>query len=498
MTTEPTRTSSTGPSPQEAGVDPVLLAHDIDLPSAFRWGAATSSHQIEGAHDVDGRTPSIWDTFAATPGRVRNGDTAQVAVDHYHRWEEDLDLLAWLGVDEYRFSIAWSRVLPDGSGRPNQAGLDFYRRLVDGLHERGIEPNVTLYHWDLPQWLQDRGGWAARETVDAFVHYAATVAQALGTVVTWATLNEPWCAAFLGHRAGVHAPGHTDQAEAVAACHHLLLAHGRAVGTLRDVAAHARDDAARLGIVLNLAPVRTSGTRPEDLEAVRVVDGGRNRAWLGPLFRGAYPDDVLADWSAVADLSVVQDGDLDEIATPIDWLGLNYYNPIWVRAGDGSSPEPGADGVVEDVPADAETTAMGWPIDASGLVDVVRRVVDDHAKVPLVVTENGGAFPDRQRSGGLADGAVDDAPGGGMVQDEDRIRYLQAHLQAIAGLVADGVDLRGYHVWSLLDNFEWAEGYDFRFGIVEVDDELVRIPKASAHWYRHVLADHARRGHGDD
>ncbi|HKJ57420.1 MAG TPA: GH1 family beta-glucosidase [Nitriliruptoraceae bacterium] len=480
------------PTPQPAGVDEEssrLLARrvpslDRTFPRDFVWGVATSSYQIEGAVDEDGRGASIWDTFSAVPGATVNGDTGAVAVDHYHRWAEDLDLMAWLGVDAYRFSIAWPRIVPDASGQVNQAGLDFYRRLVDGMLERGIEPSATLYHWDLPQWLQDRGGWAARSTVDAFVDYAATVTEALGTVTMWATHNEPWCAAFLGHGDGEHAPGIRDDDTAVAACHHLLLSHGRAIEVMRDVAGHERDEPAQLGIVLNIATVTTTGTTAADHEAVRFVDGGRNRAWLDPLFRGAYPDDVLADWAPVADLSVIRDGDLDMISQPLDWLGINFYHPLWVAAGEGSAPEPGTMGVAA-APPPGPRTAMDWPIEASGLADIVHRVVDDYGSMPIFITENGGAFPDNTVVAGL-DGAAA-AP---VIDDQDRIAYLSDHLQVAHDLVAAGIDLRGYFAWSLLDNFEWAWGYGMRFGIVHVDyDTLVRTPKASAHFFRRVIAD---------
>ena len=444
-----------------------------DFGRGFVFGTATSSYQIEGAVDADGRGPSIWDTFSHRPGTTYNGDTGDVAVDHYHRWREDLDLLDWLGVDAYRFSIAWPRVLPDGRGKVNQDGLDFYRRLVDELRRRDIEPFVTLYHWDLPQALQDTGGWADRGTAEAFVEYARVVGEALDGVTHWATLNEPWCAAFLGYRSGVHAPGIQDPAQAVAAAHHLLLAHGRATDVLRT-----QDPHREIGIVLNLAPIRTVGDTDADREAARVVDGGRNRAWTDPIFRGRYPEDVLADWAPLADLSVVRDGDHDDIATPIDWLGINYYNPIFVGAGDGTSPEPGADAVAIDPPGSPSlpTTAMGWPIDASGLAEIVDRIAADYGPIPLYITENGAAFDD-------------EVGPDSQVADDDRVDYLTSHLQAVADLLAAGVDLRGYFVWSLLDNFEWAEGYRRRFGIVRVDyDTQQRTPKASARFYRDLLA----------
>lgn len=443
------------------------------FPERFLWGTATSSYQIEGAVDEDGRGPSIWDVFARRPGAVWNGDTGDVAVDHYHRLDEDLDLLRWLGVGAYRFSVAWPRVQPDGAGAVNQRGLDFYRRLVDGLLERAIEPVLTLYHWDLPQALQDRGGWANRDTVGRFEAYAAVVARALGDRVRWwTTLNEPWCSAFLGYAAGVHAPGVRDGAQAVAAAHHLLLAHGRAVGTLRPLLGSDHE----IGIALNLAPVRAASDRPADREAARLVDGGRNRAWLDPILRGRYPDDVLADWDRVADLGVVREGDLHDVAAPIDWLGINYYHPLTVAAGEGHAVEPGGAGIVEAHPP-GPRTAMAWPIGADGLRELVDRVHTEYGRMPIVVTENGAAFDDDAID---ADGRVD---------DRDRIAYLAAHLQELERMLADGIDVRGYFLWTFLDNFEWAEGYRHRFGIVAVDPEtLARHPKASAHWYRQVIA----------
>lgn len=454
----------------------------IDLPAGFTLGVATSSYQIEGASDVDGRGPSIWDTFAQVPGAVADGTDGSVACDHYHRLEEDLDLLVWLGVDSYRFSIAWPRVLPDAA-TVEPRGLDFYDRLVDGLLERGIAPLATLYHWDLPQVLEDRGGWSERSTVDAFGRYAEVVVDRLGDRVhDWSTLNEPWCSAYLGYHTGVHAPGVRDEARAIAAVHHLLLGHGVASERLR-----AGSSEANVGIVLNLAPVRPASDRPEDVAAAELADGMRNRVWMDPLLHGRYPEDVVAAWAPLADLDALhRDGDLATIRGPIDLLGLNYYNPVVVGArtddrDGGSPPGPGQDGIVE-VPGGEPTTSLGWFIDPTGLEELLHRVARDAPGVPIAVTENGGAFPD---------------PVGedGTVEDLDRVAYLDGHLRAAAVAAADGVDVRGYYVWTLLDNFEWAEGYIPTFGIVHVDFETqVRTPKRSAHRFRELLASRQQQG----
>lgn len=464
-----------------AGLPPLELPR-MDLPSpslpaSLTLGIATSSFQIEGAGHADGRGPSIWDTFAATPGAIRHGATGEVACDHYHRLEEDLDLLAWLGVDRYRFSIAWPRVLPDGGPEPR--GIAFYDRLVDGLLDRGIRPMATLYHWDLPQALEDDGGWASRAIVDRFVDYAGLMAERLGDRVrAWSTLNEPWCSAFLGYDVGIHAPGRRDPAAAVAATHHLLLAHGRATRRLREVLGTE----AELGLVINPAPVRPLSGGEEDVAAAVLVDGTRNRVWVEPLGQGRYPDVVLEAWEPITDLGALHlDGDLEEIAAPLDLLGVNYYTPIWVGARTGGhdpgTPRPagpGQDHLIE-LPGPPPHTEMGWSVDASGLEQILVRLAGDLPDVALAVTENGGAFPDRWTGDG--------------VDDQDRIAYLDEHLRAAMRAVDAGVDLRAYLVWTLLDNFEWAEGYAKRFGIVHVDpDTLDRTPKASAHWLRDLVA----------
>ena len=445
-----------------------------EFPDGFRWGAATAAYQIEGAATEDGRTPSIWDTFSHTPGLVVGGDTGDVAADHYHRWQEDLDQLAELGVGAYRFSISWPRVFP--GGRPNQAGIDFYSRLVDGLLARGMAPVATLYHWDLPQELEDAGGWPVRDTALRFADYALAIGAALGDRVdTWTTLNEPWCSAFLGYASGVHAPGRTEPAAALAAAHHLNLGHGLASRALRTVV----NPAAKHSVTLNLHVLRG------DAEAVRKIDAVGNRIFLDPMLGRGYPGDLLADTADVTDWSFVHDGDETAIAAPLDVLGVNYYAPNLVRRWDGGSARATADGHgdgtgspwvgVDDVEFLAQPgphTAMGWPIDATGLTELLLRQHREYPGVPLMITENGAAFDDPID--------VD-----GRIRDERRIGYLREHLTALVRAVEGGADVRGYFVWSLLDNFEWAHGYAKRFGIIHVDYATQRRTwKDSAYWFR--------------
>lgn len=450
----------------------------MNFPEGFLWGTATASYQIEGAVDEDGRGASIWDTFSHTPGKIYRGDTGDVACDHYHRLEEDLDLMAELGMRAYRFSVAWPRIQPDGSGSANQKGLDFYRRLVNGLRQREIEPMLTLYHWDLPQALEDRGGWTSRETSGRFAEYTGIVYEALSDSVSyWITLNEPWVAAWLGYGYGAHAPGLKDPNAALSATHHLLLGHGLAMERMR-----AAGDDNELGITLNLHPALPGRDRDADREAARRVDGQANRLYLDPLFRGSYPEDVLSYYrERGADLSFVHDGDLRKISAPIDFLGVNYYFRHTVRDAPDEvhSQEPFSDLRARPiVPHAAEKTAMGWPVDPEGLTEMLVRVKDEYADLPLYVTENGRAVHDY----------VDPE---GRVRDEERISYLGAHFRAAREAMEQGVDLRGYLVWSFLDNFEWAEGYSKRFGLVFVDYGTgKRIPKASARWYSEVI----RRG----
>jgi len=459
---------------------------DREFPPDFVWGAATASYQIEGAVAEDGRTPSIWDTLCRTPGAILNGDTGDVAADHYHRWPEDLDHLVRLGLDAYRFSIAWPRVQPHGSGPFNAKGLDFYSRLVDGLLERDVKPVITMYHWDLPQELEDAGGWPVRDTALRFEEYAYGIVAALGDRVhTWTTLNEPWCSAYLGYAAGVHAPGRTEAAASLAAVHHLNLAHGLGGRVVRELV-----PAAQLSVTLNLHVVRPDDPTSEaDRDAVRQIDALANRAFLGPMLDGAYPADLLADTAPLTDWSFVRDGDEKIIAVPLDVLGVNFYSTQRVTRWSGQGAKAAADGhrpsehsawpaavLVEWLPQPGPLTAMGWNIDPGGLTELLLRLHREYPDVPLMVTENGSAFADVVG----ADGAV---------HDPERTAYLRDHLNAVAQAREEGADVRGYFVWSLLDNFEWAYGYDRRFGIIRVDYATQeRVWKDSAHWYRARVA----------
>ena len=442
------------------------------FPPGFLWGAATASYQIEGAVRQDGRGPSIWDTFSHTPGAVHAGDTGDVATDHYNRYAEDADLIASLGLGAYRFSLSWPRIQPDGAGAANTAGLAFYDRLTDALLDRGVTPAATLYHWDLPQALEDAGGWPERDTAYRFADYAALVHDALGDRIDlWTTLNEPWCSAYLGYAAGIHAPGRRDPAAAMAAMHHLLLGHGLAVRSMRESARESE----RFLVTLNLAPVHAVGGGPADEDARRRVDGLQNRVFLDPVLRGTYPEDVVRDTGGISDWSFVHPGDLDTIAAPLDLLGVNYYTPIRVTA-DATSPGspvyPGTAGTRMS-PGPGPVTAMGWEISPTDLTTLLTRLHADY-NVPMVITENGAAFDD----------ILEDS---GTVSDVARIDYLRGHLLAVHEAIRQGVDVRGYFAWSLLDNFEWAEGYAKRFGIVHVDYQtLVRSPKASALWFERV------------
>jgi beta-glucosidase len=459
------------------------------FPKGFHWGAATAAYQIEGAVSADGRGPSIWDTFSHTPGRIVDGTDGDIACDHYHRYAEDVALMAELGIASYRFSLAWPRVVPGGSGPVNRAGLDFYERLVDALLAHGIEPLPTLYHWDLPQPLQDAGGWTNRATAQRFADYASVVGAALGDrVTTISTLNEPWCAAFLGYGSGVHAPGRTSNAEALAAAHHLNLAHGLGAAALRA----ATPATGQVAVTLNLALVRAASERSADVAAAQHVDGLANRIFLEPLLAGRYPHDVLDDLRHVTDWAFLRQGDAELINVPIDRLGVNYYSPTLVAAptpellaqvskrwvndpqgAPGPSPYPGTD-LALSMPQAGPYTAMNWRIEPGGLTELVGRVAAAYPQVPLVITENGAAF--------------DDVLDGDAVHDADRIDYLREHIAAVHTAIDQGVDIRGYYVWSLLDNFEWAWGLSKRFGIVHVDfPSGTRRAKDSAYWYRDVI-----------
>ncbi|HZX39687.1 MAG TPA: GH1 family beta-glucosidase [Streptomyces sp.] len=448
---------------------------ELRFPAGFRWGTATAAYQIEGAATEDGRTPSIWDTFCRTPGKVRNGDTGDIAADHYHRMREDVALMKQLGVTDYRFSVAWPRVQPTGRGPAVQKGLDFYRRLTDELLEAGIRPVATLYHWDLPQDLQDAGGWPQRETARRFGDYAGIMADALGDrVATWTTLNEPWCAAFLGYGSGVHAPGLTSASASLRAAHHFNLAHGLAAQVLHT----ALPSTSEISLTLNLHAVRPLTDSAADLDAARRIDAVGNRIFLDPVFHGRLPEDLVRDTAAVTDWAFVQDGDLEVVSTPIDSLGINYYSPTVVGAGSSESPSPwaGAEEHVRFLPAPGPRTAMDWPVDADGLYELLTRLRDDLPGVPLVITENGAAYDDY-------------ADPSGEVHDPERVEYLRAHLSAVHRAIGAGADVRGYFLWSLLDNFEWAYGYSKRFGVVHVDFATQRRTfKDSARWYGDVIA----------
>ena len=446
----------------------------LAFPPGFRWGAATSAFQIEGATTDDHRGESIWDRFAAMPGRIEDASDGRRACDHYHRWSEDIALMRGLGLDAYRFSIAWPRVLPRGRGQVNPGGLDFYDRLVDGLLAAGLTPFATLYHWDLPQVLQERGGWAERTTVDAFAEYVDAVTRRLGDRIGhWMTINEPWCVAVLGYEQGVHAPGHHDPAQALRAAHHALLAHGRAVPVIR-----ANAPGSEVGIVLNLVPAEAASEAAADRDAARWCDGFFNRWYLDALYRGAYPQDAIADRVArghlpSAELPFVEEGDLAVIATATDFLGVNYYNPVVVRA-DPATPQR-----VAQVATGAPRTDMGWEVRPSGLHQLLVRLADEYRPARLYVTENGAAYDDPIG----ADGAI---------ADTRRVAYLRGHLAAIARAIADGAPVAGYFHWSLLDNFEWAYGYTKRFGLIHVDfTTLRRTPRASAQVYRAIVAANA-------
>lgn len=428
------------------------------FPVDFIWGAATSSFQIEGAAEADGKSESIWDRFCATPGKIADATDGLVACDHYLRYRDDVALMAELGLNAYRFSIAWSRVVPDGSGEVNAPGLDFYDRLVDELLEAGITPYPTLYHWDLPQVLEDRGGWPERATAEAFTEYAATVARRIGDRVThWTTINEPFVIANLGYLTGEHAPGRTDLGAAIAASHHVLVAHGMALNAIKEV-----QPASEVGIVINFTPVTPVGDSPFAVDRQRVINDYENRWYTDPLSGKGYPDYTVErlGW----DQREVLPGDMDLIAQPVDFLGINFYTRKFVGALDGERGDRGG------------VTAMGWEIHPPTLGHLLRFLDESYDFPKLLITENGAAMPDTDRD---ADGRI---------ADHDRIAYLSGHLAQVLDAIDSGVPVDGYFAWSLLDNFEWAWGYGPKFGIVEVDPETQqRRPKQSALWYSDVI-----------
>ena len=442
-----------------------------NFPEGFLWGVATSAYQVEGAVDEGGRTPSIWDTFARRPAAILDGTTADLGVDHYHRFRDDVALMAGLGITAYRFSVSWSRLVPDGVGEVNQEGLSFYRALCEELVAAGITPVATLYHWDLPQVLQDRGGWQNPDSVAWFERYAATTHEALGDLVDhWMTINEPWCVAFLGHSAGEHAPGLTDPRASLVVATHVMRAHHAAVATMRSTASEHQ-----LGIVLNLIPSWPASDSDDDLRAAASVDLVQSRLFLDGLVGDEFSPDVHELYESYGVGSALH---VPMPRTELDLLGVNYYNVNRVAAAKGAAamaPWPGSDGATM-LPPQGEVTEMGWAFEPHGLSWTLQRVAELRPDLPLMVMENGAAYPDVV----TPEGSID---------DPERTAYIASHIAAIGDAIDAGADVRGYFVWSLLDNFEWAHGYSKRFGIVHVDHETQeRRLKSSAHWYRDFLA----------
>lgn len=436
------------------------------FPTHFRWGCSTASYQIEGGVHEGGRSESIWDRFSKTPGRVKHGHTGDVACDHYHLWPDDFEIAQNLGINAYRFSIAWPRIF-DYSKSPNAnaKGLDFYDRLVDGMLAKGLEPWATLYHWDLPQYLQDKGGWANRATIDAFVNYTDAISRRLGDRIShWITHNEPWCTAFLGNMEGVHAPGLKDFKLAIQVSHHLLVSHGLAIPVIRRNSPNAK-----VGAALSLHPLSSASDTEEDQAATHRHDGLRNRWFLDPLYGRGYPQDVI---SLLGDLAPhIEPHDLKTIAEPTDFLGVNYYFPEIVA----HAPGQGILQIKVVEPENVERTGFNWQVAPDGLVRLISRVVKDYQPAHIFITENGSTYEDTV----LQDGSVN---------DEQRKSYLQRHLAAVLEAIKMGLPIQGYFAWSLLDNFEWAEGYSKRFGLTHVDFQTQqRRLKASGEWYRNFL-----------
>jgi beta-glucosidase len=447
-----------------------LPALDVSVfPADFRWGVATAAYQIEGAAAEGGRGPSIWDTFAHTPGLTKHGDTGDIACDHYHRWEADLDLLAKLGVSDYRLGLSWSRLQPAGHGPLNEEGVAFYEQLLRGLRSRGIRPLVTLYHWDLPQPLEDAGGWPVRATAERFAEYAGLTLARLGHLADdWITLNEPWCSSFLGYGSGAHAPGRKNHRDAVAAAHHLNLAHGLALAEIRAVARHVR-----VGITNIVTEIVPASDSPQDLAAASRLDAFENRVFLDPVYLGEYSTVVLETLGPLGLTDAIRPGDLELISAPTDFAGVNHYQRV--IASDDPTSQPVQ---VTERAAEPATTSFGWSVIPDSLTAVLTRVSREFTDLPLYVTENGASFDDYLDPNG-------------DVLDSERVEYLAGYLAAAGRAIAQGADLRGYYAWSFLDNFEWAEGYSKRFGLVYVDYRTQeRIPKLSAHWYQRVISDH--------
>ncbi|WP_163578857.1 GH1 family beta-glucosidase [Gracilibacillus saliphilus] len=438
----------------------------IQFPKDMQWGTATASYQIEGAANEGGRGVSIWDTFSKTPGNVVNGDNGDVACDSYHRYEEDVELMKDLGIDVYRFSVAWPRIFPNGTGEVNQEGLDYYHRLVDKLLENGIEPMCTLYHWDLPQALQDKGGWGNRETIDAFVDYAELMFKEFsGKIKKWLTLNEPWCISFLSNFIGVHAPGNQDLQLATQISHHLLVAHGKTVQKFRELG-----NDGEIGFAPNTTWLEPYSNRQEDIDACNREIGWYIEWFMDPVFKGTYPD-FMVDWFKKKGVELdIEDGDMETINQPVDFLGINYYTGHIARYKEN-------EGLLdwEMVEMNYDRTDIGWPIFPEGFYNVLMRIKDSYGDIPIYITENGSCY--------------NDEPENGSVKDSGRINYLQQHLTALSRAIASGVNVKGYITWSLMDNFEWAEGYTMRFGIVHVNYRtLERTKKDSFYWYKQTIA----------
>lgn len=430
----------------------------------FKWGVATAAYQIEGAANEDGRTPSIWDKFCEVPGNIRNGDTGLVACDHYHRYKEDVEIMNWMGVDTYRFSVSWSRVIPNGIGEVNQAGIDFYSKLIDELLEKDIEPFLTIYHWDLPQVLQEKGGWLNREIADWFAYYTQVLVSNFGDRVKyWITINEPHCICWFGYLKGWFAPGVQDLNSAVIAAHHVLLSHGRAAQVIKQNLPNAK-----VGFAPGLTPCVPASDSEPDIAAARRQDGYDIRWFLDPVYGKGYPKDILE----IFDINPpILGNDMEIIATPTDFLGVNFY----LRSVIANDPDGDFLQVKGVDPEDSKYTAMGWEICAPALRDLLLRVQKDYGPKEIFITENGSAWDDVVE----ADGSI---------KDKDRIDYLEQHIEQIQIAINDGVPVKGYFAWSLLDNFEWTFGYEKRFGLVRVDYQtLKRTPKASAHRYREII-----------
>lgn len=435
----------------------------------FRWGVATACYQIEGGVSEGGRGVSIWDTFSHTPGLVFNGDNGDIADDHFHLWADDLDLMVSLGIKHYRMSISWPRLQPAGSGELNPDGVAFYRALLNGMHERGIEPLVTLYHWDLPQVLEDNGGWANRETAHRFADYASRVVSVLGALARdWITINEPWCVSFLGYGTGTQAPGKKDTRLAVAAAHHVNLAHGLALASIRLI-----DPTLRVSNSNLVTDIVAATDSAEDAAAVTRLDAMNNRIFLDPVYLGGYSDAVHELFDEFGLRELIREDDLELIGRPVDFMGLNHYQRVVVSADESAGYLR-----LTERPAEPATTSFGWSVEPDSLRSVLARVSNDFTSLPIYVTENGASYDDY-------------ADPNGSVNDWPRVEYFSGYLAAAAQAIREGVNLQGYYAWSFLDNFEWAEGYSKRFGIVYVDyPTQKRIPKQSAHWYRQLIADH--------